>query len=117
MDTITITGLRARGFHGVFDEERKTGQEFVVDVELSVPVLSATDELADTVNYAEVADLVIRNVQSGPYQLIETLAGVIADEILLTQPLAAAVRVRVHKPEAPIAHPFADVAVSITRSR
>lgn len=88
-----------------------------MDVELSVPVLSATDELADTVNYAEVADLVIRNVQSGPYQLIETLAGVIADEILLTQPLAAAVRVRVHKPEAPIAHPFADVAVSITRSR
>ena len=56
IDRITITGLTANGHHGVFPEERRDGQVFVVDVELRVPLDTRSDDLARTVNYAEVAD-------------------------------------------------------------
>lgn len=89
----------------------------MVDVDLSVARLPANDRLGETIDYATVADLVIEIVESGPYQLIETLANEIASRILASEPLAEGVRVTVHKPEAPLAQPFSDVAVSIIRSR
>lgn len=117
IDTITITGLTARGFHGVFPEERADGQDFVVDVELSVPTLPSHDDLEATIDYSAVADLVVGVIESEPVQLIETLASQIATGILKSQAMAQSVRVTVHKPDAPIAHQFTDVAVTITRSR
>lgn len=89
----------------------------MVDVELGVNALPSSDALEDTVNYAAVADTVVAAIEAGPFQLIETLATDIVVNILESQPLALRVTVTVHKPEAPIAHPFSDVAVTITRSR
>jgi 7,8-dihydroneopterin aldolase/epimerase/oxygenase len=117
IDTITITGLTARGYHGVFPEERENGQDFIVDVKMSVAKLTSSDDLDSTIDYGHVADLVVTVIESGPFQLIETVANEIAARILGSQPLAESVAVTVHKPDAPIAHAFNDVAVTINRSR
>lgn len=117
IDTITLTGLTARGFHGVFPEERAEGQDFVVDVTMSLEALPSSDDLGATIDYGHVADVVVEMIQSGPFRLIETLAHAIVAKILESQPLARSVRVTVHKPNAPIEHAFKDVAVTITRSR
>ncbi|QCU76848.1 dihydroneopterin aldolase [Citricoccus sp. SGAir0253] len=118
-DRIALTGLRARGFHGVFPEERRDGQDFVTDVvvHLDVAPAAATDDLSLTVNYAEVAGAVLEVVTGEPVDLIETVAERIARSVLDSQPVAAAVDVTVHKPGAPIEADFADVAVTVSRSR
>ena len=115
IDTITLTGLRAVGYHGVLPEERRVGQTFVVDVELSLPLETRTDDLADTVSYAEVAQAVHDIVTGEPCNLIETLAGRIADECLARQQVES-VRVTIHKPHAPVAVEVDDLAVTIQRS-
>lgn len=117
-DEIAITGIRAQGFHGVYDHERRDGQEFVVDVVLGLSLRAAavSDDVADTVHYGEVAEDVAAIIAGDPVDLIETLAQRIADRVL-TRPLVDRVTVTVHKPQAPIPVPFADVTVTIRRSR
>lgn len=117
-DTITITGIEATGFHGVFDYEKRDGQKFRVDLVLhtSTRLAAASDDLRDTIDYGGVAQAVVQEIESGPYDLIEKLAGVIADRIL-SQFSPAAVAVAVHKPQAPIPVPFDDVIISIYRER
>lgn len=82
-----------------------------------VPELAADDDLASTIDYSRVADIVIETVASGPHNLIETLAHELSANILAFAGLAESVTITVHKPQAPIGHPFEDVAVTITRSR
>jgi dihydroneopterin aldolase len=117
-DEIVLTGVRAFGYHGVFEAERREGQEFVVDTTLSVDMTraAATDDVADTVHYGEVAERIVEIVSGEPLNLIETLAVRIAED-LLTRPHLRAVAVTVHKPSAPITVPFADVAVTVRRTR
>ena len=121
-DRIEVSGISATGFHGVFPEEKRDGQTFVVDVTLDVDLTPAgeSDDLADTVNYAEVAALVAARIEGPSFDLIERLAAVIADDVL-TSPLSAllvdAVVVTVHKPQAPVGVPFADVSVTVRRER
>ncbi|MDF5758915.1 dihydroneopterin aldolase [Spongiactinospora sp. TRM90649] len=118
-DTITLTGLRARGFHGVLPEERRLGQEFVVDVTLFLDTAPAAagDDLAKTADYGELAVRLAAVVAGEPVDLIETLAARLADVCFQISPLVEAARVSVHKPAAPIPVPFDDVVVTITRSR
>ncbi|MDY6054654.1 dihydroneopterin aldolase [Micrococcus sp.] len=118
-DVIRLTGLAARGRHGVFEHERREGQTFVTDVALRLDAgpAAATDDLTLTVDYAEVAETVVRHVTGDPHDLIETLAARIAEAVLAEQPRAAAVKVTVHKPQAPIPHDFADVSVTVARAR
>ncbi|MFT4212695.1 MAG: dihydroneopterin aldolase [Microbacterium sp.] len=117
-DRIVLTGVRATGFHGVYPDERRDGQEFVVDLELTLDLrpASRSDHVADTVHYGELAEQVVSIVEGDPVDLVETLAQRIADAVL-GRPLVEAVRVTVHKPSAPITVPFGDVAVTIERSR
>ncbi|GAA3905178.1 dihydroneopterin aldolase [Microbacterium invictum] len=117
-DEIAITGIRATGFHGVYEHERRDGQEFVADVVLGLSLRAAasTDDVTDTVHYGEVAEDVAAVLTGEPVNLIETLAQRIAD-IVLTRPLVERVTVTIHKPRAPIVVPFDDVTVTITRSR
>jgi 7,8-dihydroneopterin aldolase/epimerase/oxygenase len=112
---VEIRGLRVFTFHGVLAEERASGQEFVLDVTLQCrPTRAArTDEIADAVNYAEVCERVVELARGGPYNLIETLATLIAED--LTERFAVeSATVRIAKPDAPIPHPFAEVAVTVT---
>lgn len=117
-DEIALTGLRMFGRHGVFDFEREQGQEFVVDVVLSLSLSAAaeSDDVADTVHYGELAERIAAIVGGEPVALIETLAQRIADEVLRDIRVDA-VRVTVHKPQAPIDLSFDDVAVTIHRGR
>jgi 7,8-dihydroneopterin aldolase/epimerase/oxygenase len=117
-DQITLTGLRAIGHHGVFDFERANGQEFILDltVWMDFARAAATDDLDTTINYGVLAEEVVGAVERDPVDLIETLAERIA-AIVLEHKAASAVKVTIHKPSAPITVPFADVAVTITRSR
>ncbi|MDO5677628.1 MAG: dihydroneopterin aldolase [Propionibacteriaceae bacterium] len=116
IDRITLTGLSATGFHGVFPEERREGQTFVVDVVLELDLDTRSDDLASTVNYAEIAEAVEAVITGEPRNLIETVAGEIADRCL-THGKVGTVTVTVHKPMAPLSQTFADVSVTISRSR
>jgi 7,8-dihydroneopterin aldolase/epimerase/oxygenase len=117
-DRISLTGLRARGRHGVYDFERAQGQEFLVDVvlELDLTKAAATDDVADSVHYGELADRLVAVVAGEPVALIETLADRLLAECLADVRVQAAT-VTVHKPRAPIPHEFADVAVTLRRER
>lgn len=117
-DQIVLRGIRGVGRHGVLPEERSQGQEFSVDVTLDVDTAPAasTDDLADTVDYAEVAEAVHALIVGEPVDLIETLAERIAAACLSRRGVRV-VAVTVHKPDAPIAVPFDDVQVRIVRSR
>ena len=117
-DRITLTGLRAYGRHGVFDVERADGQDFVVDVmlELDLTPAARTDDVTETVHYGELADRLVAIVGGPPVALIETLADRLVAACLDDVRVAAAT-VTVHKPQAPIAHSFTDVAVTVRRTR
>lgn len=117
-DLITLTGLVARGHHGVLPGERRDGQDFVVDaaLELDLRAAAATGDLTRTVHYGELATALADAVRRDPVDLIETLAERLA-RICLADPRVEAARVTVHKPHAPIPEAFADVAVTVRRTR
>lgn len=117
-DEITLTGLRVYGRHGVYEDERRLGQHFIVDTTLSVSTAAAaaSDDVADTVHYGEVAERIAEIVGGEPVDLIETLAERIADAMLAYDGVRS-VAVTVHKPAAPIDLEFADVSVTIRRGR
>jgi dihydroneopterin aldolase len=117
-DRIALSGLRVRGHHGVFDFERRDGQDFVVDVvlELDLAPAAASDDVADTVHYGELAGRLAEVIAGEPVNLIETLAERLA-AVCLADARVAAATVTVHKPQAPIPHEFADVAVIVRRAR
>ncbi|NHB85450.1 dihydroneopterin aldolase [Tessaracoccus sp. HDW20] len=116
MDRISLTGLTATGHHGVFDHERRDGQRFVVDVVLELELDTTSDDLSRTVSYADIADEVEAVVTGEPRDLIETVAGEIAERCLAHGTVERAI-VTVHKPNAPLSQTFADVSVTISRSR
>ena len=115
---ITLTGLRVRGRHGVFDFEREQGQDFVIDVRLDLDLApaSSSDDVTDTVHYGELAGRLAEIVGGEPVNLIETLADRLVTACLDDRRVTAA-EITVHKPQAPISVPFGDVAVRITRGR
>jgi len=118
-DQIVLTGIHGFGYHGLFEQERKDGQDFFVDLTLSVDLKagSQSDSIADTVNYAEITDLVVEELTSNPVNLIEKLAARIAERVLNQHIKVSSVTVTVHKPQAPVAAQLKDIAVVVTRSR
>ncbi|MFF7682839.1 dihydroneopterin aldolase [Microbacterium sp. NPDC007973] len=118
VDHITLTGVRAFGNHGVYPDEKRDGQEFIVDATVVLPLARAaeTDDVADTVHYGELAERIAEIVSGEPVDLLEKLATRIADEVLRDERVES-VTITVHKPAAPIPVPFADVSVTITRGR
>jgi dihydroneopterin aldolase len=117
-DRIELRGLTVRGNHGVFDHERRDGQEFVVDITVWIDLVQAarSDDLADTLDYGQLAQRAADIVAGPPRNLIETVAAEIADDIMTDERLHA-VEVVVHKPSAPIPLQFNDVAGVARRSR
>jgi len=117
-DRLTLTGLRAIAYHGVFEHERRDGQEFIIDVTLELPTAGASrdDDLEQTVHYGILAEEIVHAVERDPVNLIETVAARIADLVLAHRSVHA-VTVTVHKPQAPITVPFADVSITIRRGR
>jgi dihydroneopterin aldolase len=102
----------------VLPEERRDGQDFVVDVVMSFDTRPAagSDDLALTVDYAAVSADVVAVVAGDPVDLVETLAARIADAVL-AHARVERVEVTVHKPQAPVGVPFDDVVVTISRTQ
>ena len=119
MDYVRLRGLRYRSFHGVAAQERQLGQPFIVDVDLGLDAQPAgqSDDLSQTVNYDDAANVIGGIVEGEPKHLIEAVAEEIAVSLLRRFELLQTVRVVVHKPAAPIDAIFDDVAIEITRSR
>ncbi len=116
-DRITLTGLTVFGRHGVFEHEKRDGQDFVVDVTvwLDLSAAASGDDLSSTVHYGELAEVAAAIVGGAPRDLIEAVAADIAGAVLRQFPVAT-VEVTIHKPSAPIPRSFADVSVTIRRS-
>ena len=116
-DQIRVTGIKAFGYHGVFPHEATEGQEFTVDllVTLDLRAASLSDDLNETINYADLAQIAHDNIVGDHVQLIERLAGRIAEEISSTYSQITSVSVTVHKPHAPVTVDFEDISVTITR--
>lgn len=111
MGELSLRGLRVRGFHGVFEQERNEGQDFVVDATLEV-LDPERDELELTVDYGVLADQLAAVVSGEPVDLLETLAKRLLAVCQSTSGVRAA-EVTVHKPQAPIPHDFSDVTVTV----
>jgi 7,8-dihydroneopterin aldolase/epimerase/oxygenase len=116
-DRIRLTGLTVFGHHGVFEHEKRDGQDFVVDVTIWLDLTRAvaTDDLTETVHYGELAGLAAGIIAGPPRDLIEAVAGEIAETVMARYPVHAA-EVTVHKPFAPIPLTFTDVSVTVRRS-
>lgn len=117
-DRITLRAVTARARHGVLPEEKITPQPFIVDLDLEADLsgAGASDRLADTVNYATIAAQAHRTLTGHSVDLLENLAERIA-QACLQEPHVEAVRVTLHKPEAPVGVPCGDVEVEIRRER
>jgi 7,8-dihydroneopterin aldolase/epimerase/oxygenase len=118
LDRISLRGLRVFARHGVGEAERRDGQEFVIDAVLWLDTRAAAagDDLSQTVDYGALADRLAASAGDQPVRLIETLAQRLA-AVCLAEPAVAEVEITVHKPQAPIAQRFEDVAVEIRRGR
>lgn len=117
-DRIQLRGLTVRGHHGVFEHERRDGQDFVVDITvwIDLDTAAASDDLTDTVDYGELARRAADIVGGPARKLIETVAADIAEDVMRDKRIHA-VEVVVHKPQAPIPLAFKDVSVVARRSR
>ncbi|HSJ00653.1 MAG TPA: dihydroneopterin aldolase [Patescibacteria group bacterium] len=120
-DRLSLLGMRFLGRHGVLPDEKVAAQPFEVDLVLHADLSAAADrdDLAATVDYAALFDLVRAIVEETTRDLIEALAGAIATAVLAATPpeIVDAVEVRVRKPQAPIDGSFDTVEAAILRRR
>jgi 7,8-dihydroneopterin aldolase/epimerase/oxygenase len=112
--TVEVRDLHVFGRHGVHEEERERGQDFVFDVELEVGERGTSDRLEDAVDYVAVARAVQRVSDAQQFALLEALASAVADE-LEHRFAPERARVRVRKPEVRPAGLDGEVGVTVTR--
>lgn len=119
MDKIFINRMAFYGYHGVFGEENRLGQRFLVDLILEgdLKPASGSDDIEKTVDYGKAYGLVHEIVEGEPKKLVETVTEEIADQILKTFPMVQQCTVKVIKPDPPIPGHYDSVAVEMTRSR
>jgi 7,8-dihydroneopterin aldolase/epimerase/oxygenase len=119
MDKISVSQMSFFGYHGVFPEETKLGQRFIVDLDVFCNLQKAgiSDDLSYSINYAELYILSREIVEGKPYKLIEAVAEKIASDVLERFPRVNEVKVKVIKPDPPIAGHYQSVSVEITRRR
>ncbi len=118
-DAVFVTGLALHAYHGVMQHEGKVGQTFQLDLVLDIDLTEASrsDKLAHTVGYDQVVEVASKAFCARRYRLVEAAAGAVTEAVLDRFRQVMSVRVTVHKPHAPIAATFADVGVTIIRSR
>ncbi|MBQ9994077.1 MAG: dihydroneopterin aldolase [Clostridia bacterium] len=119
MDKIMISGLRVFAHHGVLPSEQRTGQPFILDIVMHADLSEAcaTDNLALTINYSEVARITTKVMCENTYNLIEAAAAAVCDSLLAEFPPIETVEVTIKKPRAPVSSDIEYAAVCITRHR
>lgn len=117
MDIIRIENLKVFAHHGVFEEEKRNGQDFYVNARLDSDLKKAgmTDYLADSTHYGEVCQQIEKSLTEKSYDLIERAAEKTIEDILVNFPLIREVTLELKKPHAPIPMEFESVSVEITR--
>jgi dihydroneopterin aldolase len=114
---INIKGLSVYAHHGVLDFEKAYGQEFLIDAEVTIQVTSS-DDIANTLSYADLADALVADAKQNPVELLETLAQrLLALTFELGGPSVSKAKITVHKPNAPLNHKFEDVSVTAKGKR
>ncbi len=118
-DRILVQRIAVFGYHGVLDEEARTGQRFFVSLEARLDTREAgrSDRVEDTVSYADMTHIAVRIATERRFRLIEALAEAIAAEILAAAPRVETILVRIDKPSAPVSAVLDRVSVEIERSR
>src|SRR5439155_24470934 len=118
MDTVFVEAIEFYGYHGLFDEEQTVGHRYVVDVELSTNTrkAGASDNLADTIDYAAVARRIVAIGTTEKHRLIEAIAERIAT-VILEEFAAESVRIRLKKISPPFNIIAKSVGVEILRNR
>lgn len=119
MDKIHISGMKFYGYHGVFPEENRLGQTFLVDLTLVLNLRPAgkSDDIQDSIDYGEIYQATKKIVEGEAKNLIEAVAEEIAAELLRRYKKISALHVKVTKPNPPIPGAYDGVAVEIYRER
>jgi len=119
MDKISLNRMEFYGYHGLFPEEKKLGQRFIVDIELYMSLKQAglSDDMNDSIDYGEVFQLVERIVEGKAKNLIEAVAESIASDLLKQYQKLTACTVKVVKPNPPINGHYESAAVEIYREQ
>lgn len=119
MSAVNIKGVKVSACHGVLESEKSNPQLFVFDIAIDCDISGAakSDDLTQTVDYARVCEIVTDFCKQNSFNLIERLARGAAYKVVTAFPIAKAVTVTVHKPQAPIPLPFEDVSVTATVER
>ncbi len=119
MDAIHLEDLAFFAYHGLFAEEAKLGQRFHIDLTCWVDLqkVSETDEYADTVCYASLVKTVETAVTETRFKMIERLAAQVIEAIFESDERIQKIRIRVHKPSAPLPVPTGKVSVELLRDR
>lgn len=116
MDKIRVEGIEFYAYHGVLKSEKELGQIFSVDCEFTIDAVCCSDDLNNTVNYADVTCEIVSFCKNTEYDLIETLTNELAKDVLLKFPLIKEITLTLHKPHAPIPAHFSDVSLTVTRA-
>jgi dihydroneopterin aldolase len=118
-DTLHVHNLQFHALHGVYDEERVEGRRFEVDVEarITAPHAATSDELAQTVDYRDIASVVVEVMQGGSVHLIETLVERMASDMFARIPRVMSVRIHLRKWATGVPGGPEWVGITIERSR
>lgn len=119
MDKMTLKGMRFFGYHGVFPEENKLGQQFFVDLELKLDLseAAATDELEYALDYSALYHFIKQIVEGPPFKLIEALTAQVASKVMEHYTMVDEVSVRVTKPHPPFDVQFDGVTIEMIKQR
>jgi dihydroneopterin aldolase len=119
MDRMMLKRMVFYGYHGVYPEENKLGQKYIVDLDLRLDLSRAaqSDDVADTINYADIHAVVKAIVEGAPVKLIETLTEKIASALFGTYTSIIKATVSVTKPNPPFDITFDGVTVELRRQR
>ena len=119
MDEIRIENLKVFAHHGVLQSEKKEGQYFYINAVAQLPLGKAgrTDDLNDTVSYAELCEVMVKEMQAKSYDLIEAAARNLIVRILTDYRMIKRITIEIRKPDAPINASFDSVSVKMSRAR
>ena len=114
-----IDNLEVFANHGLFEEENKLGQKFIFDIECELNYKKAmfSDEMTDSISYADIAEVVVKTATTNTFNLLERLAGEILKNIFTEFPQIENINLKINKPGAPIKYHFEKCGVEVKTSR
>ena len=114
-----IDNLEVFANHGLFEEENKLGQKFIFDIECELHYKKAmlSDEMTDSISYADIVEVVVKTATTNTFNLLERLAGEILKNIFTEFSQIENINLKINKPGAPIKYHFEKCGVEVKTSR